>query len=140
MGRRWFNARSAARNSPRKYHAGRRVDLYNIFFRARSEANYARYLNWLKTNGEILDWQYEPQTFWFDGIRRGTCSYKPDFKVTEKNGTHHWLELKGFMTKQNLTALKRMKKYFPEEHVRVVTYKEYLVIQKQIGALIPGWE
>ena len=49
--------------------AGRR-----IYFRSRWEANYARYLQWLKDRGEIVDWEYEPETFWFEKIKRGVRS------------------------------------------------------------------
>jgi hypothetical protein len=52
------------------------------FFRSRWEANYARYLEFQKQHGLILGWQHEPETFWFEGVKRGTCSYLPDFKVT----------------------------------------------------------
>ncbi len=45
------------------------------------EMNYAHYLDWLKKKKEIKKWEYEPDTFWFKNIRRGTCSYLPDFKI-----------------------------------------------------------
>src|SRR5215471_1288173 len=60
---------------------GRRKDLDDRYFRSSWEANYARYLNFLKSRGEIHDWQYESNTFWFHKIKRGTRSYTPDFKV-----------------------------------------------------------
>ena len=34
------------------------------FFRSRWEANYARYLEWLCSIGQIAKWEHEPQTFW----------------------------------------------------------------------------
>jgi len=55
------------------------------YYRSKWEANYARYLEWLKSKGEIQGWLHEPETFWFDGIKRGCLSYLPDFRVVEKN-------------------------------------------------------
>ena len=56
----------------------REIDGRRIFFRSRWEYRYALYLQLLKSRGEIKDWQHEPKTFWFEGIKRGTNNYKPD--------------------------------------------------------------
>jgi len=66
-----------------KYKAGKRADLGNRFFRSKWEANYARYLEWMKNRGEITDWDYECDTFEFGRIKRGGRFYTPDFKVTK---------------------------------------------------------
>src|SRR5687768_3513242 len=83
------------------------------YFRSRWEANYARYLEWLKTNGEIVSWTHEPKTFWFEKIKRGTRSYLPDFCVIEKNGKEVYYEVKGYMDSKSKTKIKRMAKYYP---------------------------
>src|SRR5690606_40367206 len=57
-----------------------------IFVRSRWEANLVCYFQWLKETGVIKNWFYESETFWFDGVRRGTNNYKPDFKIIEKDG------------------------------------------------------
>src|SRR3990172_2886201 len=49
---------------------GTRTDL-GFYVRSSWEANYARYLKWLQSNGEIIEWHYEPDTFNFDSIKRG---------------------------------------------------------------------
>lgn len=110
------------------------------YFRSRWEANYARYLEFLKSNGEILEWHHEKTTFWFDGVKRGTVSYLPDFDVTEKSGeiTHH--EVKGWMDDRSATKLKRMAKYHPEKTLVLVQEKQYREIEKKFSFLIPGWE
>lgn len=119
--------------------SGRRDDLGANFWRSRWEANYARYLNWLVKAGQIEKWEYEPTTFWFEAIRRGVRSYKPDFLITE-GGRTYFVEVKGWMDPKSKTKLKRMKKYHPTVEVRVVAQREYREIERKVGALIPGWE
>jgi len=90
------------------------------FYRSSWEVKYARHLQNLKSYKEIKDWLHEPQTFWFDGIRRGVVSYLPDFKVFRNDGTHYWVEVKGFMDAKSATKIKRFKKYFPNETLIVI--------------------
>jgi hypothetical protein len=84
----------------------------------------------LKEQKIILEWDYEPQTFWFDSIRRGTRSYLPDFKVYRPDGTHYWLEVKGYMDQKSKTKIKRFKKYYPQEELIIID-KEKLGNYKQ---------
>jgi len=85
---------------------GKRADL-NQFFRSNWEANIARWFN-----SQNKSWTYEPKVFSFieHGIKRGTVSYCPDFKV----GTL-WVEVKGMLDPKGRTAIKRFKKYYPNE-------------------------
>ena len=110
------------------------------FYRSRWEANYARYLQWLKERGEIADWRHEPETFWFDAIKRGVRSYKPDFRVTESNGDSVLHEVKGWMNSRSRTTLRRMKKYHPEEKIILIDGKQYRAIRSKVMAMIPEWE
>lgn len=119
--------------------SGYREDLGPIFFRSAWEANYARYLNMLLARGEIEAWAYEPETFWFEAIRRGVRSYKPDFKITE-GGLTYFVELKGWMDARSRTCLKRMAKYHPGVDLRLVGEKEYRALAKSVAAIIPNWE
>jgi len=118
----------------------REIGGYRKYYRSRWEANYARYLQWLKERGEIADWQHEPETFWFEGIKRGVRSYLPDFRVTENNGRRPLHEVKGWMDARSKTTLKRMAKYHPNEMVIVVREKEYKAIARTVGPMIGGWE
>lgn len=102
------------------------------FFRSRMEANYARYLVF-----SGIQWEFEPTTFWFDGIKRGVRSYTPDFFLPV---TNVYIELKGWMDKKSLTKLKRMKKYHPSVVVQLVDWKQYQAIQKTVGKIIKDWE
>lgn len=110
------------------------------YYRSRWEANYARYLEWLKSNGRIKKWEHEPETFWFEKIKRGTRSYLPDFRVEENNGNISYHEVKGWMDKRSITKLKRMKKYYPETTVVLIRKKEYDKIKSIVDKIIIGWE
>lgn len=91
-----------------------------IYFRSGWEYKYAQYLQWQKENKVIKKWEHEPETFWFEGIRRGCVSYLPDFKVTNNDGTHFWVEVKGYMDAKSATKLKRFAKYYPNERLVLV--------------------
>lgn len=109
------------------------------FYRSRWEANYARYLEWLKSLGEITEWQHEPETFWFEAIRRGVRSYKPDFRVWEKGGSALH-EVKGWMDDRSRTCLKRMAKYYPNEKLVLIDGRQYRAIRLKVMGMIEGWE
>ena len=70
------------------------------YYRSRWEANYARYLEWLRVRGDIKYWSHEKDTFWFEKIKRGVRSYLPDFRVTEINGDVVYHEVKGWMDRR----------------------------------------
>lgn len=131
---------SAAWANPTHGRAGPRVDLGGRYFRSSWEANYARYLEWLRAKGEIHRWEYESQTFWFEAIRRGVRSYKPDFEIWEKDGApSYFVEVKGWMDPKSVTKLKRMRIYYPDVKIVVVDQKQYRALAKW-SSLIPGWE
>ena len=110
------------------------------YFRSRWEANYARYLEFLKQNGKIKDWEHEPKTFWFEKILRGVRSYLPDFLVTELDGSERYFEVKGWMDPKSITKIKRMAKYYPDVVLVVVDSKAYKALAKQVGGFIKDWE
>lgn len=118
---------------------GTRSDL-GIYVRSSWEANVARYLNFLIKQKTIFKWEYEPDTFWFENIKRGTRSYTPDFKIwdTEDGDPYYW-EVKGYMDAKSKTKLKRMAKYHPDVKVVVIGKDEYNDIKKN-KALIKNWE
>lgn len=110
------------------------------YYRSRWEANYARYLQWLKEQRQIADWEHEPETFWFEAIRRGVRSYLPDFRVTENDQSSALHEVKGWMDARSKTTIRRMAKYHPQEKLIVVREREYKAISIKVAAIIPGWE
>jgi len=89
------------------------------FFRSDWEIHFARYLCYQKQHSRIKEWLYEPHTFWFLEIKRGVRSYKPDFQIFNHDGTHYWVEVKGFMDSKSLTKIKRLRKYYPEEKIMI---------------------
>lgn len=110
------------------------------YFRSRWEANYARYLEFLKKKGCIKDWLHEPQTFWFESIKRGVRSYLPDFKVINNDETHFWVEVKGWMDDKSKTKIKRFRKYYPDEELQVKDSNWFKKNAKKIALLCEGWE
>ena len=118
----------------------RKIGGQTSFFRSRWEANYARYLEEARKQGKIKSWQHEPYVFWFDGIRRGVCSYKPDFRVITCDNRIVWREVKGWMDARSITTIKRMAKFFPAETVQVIDKEKYRELEKKWKWLIPDWE
>lgn len=110
------------------------------YFRSRWEANYARYLQWLKEKGQIQKWEHEPDTFWFEGIKRGCVSYLPDFKITENSGRVVYHEVKGWMDERSKTKIRRMEKYHPSIVLVVIDSENYNKLAKQIKNFINEWE
>lgn len=96
------------------------ADGRRFYLRSTWELKYAKYLDFLKGKSLIKDWTYEPETFWFEGIRRGTNNYKPDFRTEMNDGTVIYVEVKGFWDKKSLTKMKRMAKYHPEVQIKKV--------------------
>jgi hypothetical protein len=107
-----------------------------IFFRSSWEANYALYLDFLIKQKQIKKWEYEKETFWFENIKRGVRSYKPDFKVYNNNTTIEYHEVKGWMDSKSKTKLKRMTKYYPEISVVLIDAPVYKDIKNKVGKLL----
>jgi hypothetical protein len=135
-----MDPRLPAPNSNNWKPGHREIGGRKIYFRSKWEANYAFYLQWLKDKGEIKDWEYETETFWFDKIKRGVCSYKPDFKVIENNGSISYSEVKGWFDPRSRTKLKRMRIYHPTVKIVLIEKKFFSQNGKKLSGLVPGWE
>jgi len=112
---------------------------YNIngkrmFFRSSWEATYALYLDFLIKQKQIQKWEYEVDTFIFEKIKFGTRSYKPDFKIYNNDGTIEYHEVKGWVTAQTMTQLKRFKKYYPDEFSRL----RFIIPDKYSRSVVNG--
>lgn len=129
---------SNGRKESEKHHSrakgGKRKDLDNIYFRSSWEANIARYYNYLG-----IKWEYEPKTFVFKNITRGSVSYTPDFYIPEED---KWIEVKGWMDSKSKTKLRRFKDQYPEEYSKLVLIqeKEYNSIKRKLSCFIKNWE
>lgn len=131
---------------------GKRKDLDGQFCRSKWEADYCRYLKY-----KGIRYHYEPNTFVFKGVKRGTLSYLPDLYLPD---TDEYIEVKGQLTPQGKTAIRRFKKFFPDEFsklkgvvgrkgtaadkffkslgVPVIHY--FSELDKQYKNIIPYWE
>lgn len=107
-----------------------------IFFRSLWEANYALYLDFLIKNNHISKWEFEVDTFWFEKIKRGVRSYKPDFKVYDMKGNIVYHEVKGWMDAKSKTKLKRMKLYHPGVEIKLIEKKQYNEIKTKLSGII----
>ena len=139
---------------------GKRPDCNNLFFRSGWEANIFRLL---KLDKNITHIEYEPMdfTFWQFGVKKGTISYTPDFRIYFQDGTYQWIEVKGGWLKQtDKTKIRRFKKYYPEEFDKLVVvtagptsktalfFKElnipvkwhYPDVNKAYKNVVPNWE
>ena len=119
---------------------GKREDLGNRYFRSSWEANYARYLNWLVSLGEIRAWDYECDVFRFEAIKRGNMAYIPDFKITNKNDSIEYHEVKGYMDDDSAVKLRRMAKYYPNVKLILIDKDVYKAIEQQVRKIVPNWE
>ncbi len=92
------------------------------YFRSKFEVRWAWYLQLLKDQGHIYDWQYEKRVFVFEGVSRGPVGYAPDFLIWESihNTNHYWQETKGMHDGQTNTKLKRMAEQYPAEIIDLV--------------------
>lgn len=134
-----MRASRSSENCYSRCRRGFREDL-GQYFRSSWEANYARYLNFLKLHGEIQSWKYEPTTFWFEAIKRGVRSYKPDFLVILKNGKEEYHEVKGWDYAKGRTARKRMSLYHPNISLQLIDQTRYRSIERSVSPLIRHWE
>jgi len=123
------------KNNPSSIYSNCKKEWYEhdnkkYYMRSGWELNYACYLDFLIKQKEIKKWEYEPDTFWFEKIRRGVRSYLPDFKIFNNNGSIEYHEVKGWMDTKSKTKLKRMAKYYPEVKMILIDEKPYKAIMK----------
>jgi hypothetical protein len=109
------------------------------FYRSRWEYRYALYLEFMKKHKHIVEWEHEPKTFWFEGIKRGTNNYKPDFRVVFPSGNDEWIEVKGYMDSKSATKIKRMAKYHPDVKLRVIGKEWFKQNGSKLKNIILGW-
>lgn len=119
------------------------------YFKSKWEANYAYYLEWLKQQGQIIEWEYEPDKFWFEKIKSGVTNYTPDFKIKHKKpvryvdgrtGLVEYAEVKGYMDNKSATKIKRMRIYHKDVLLRVIDATWFRENTKMLYGIVPGWE
>lgn len=118
---------------------GERSDLNGVYMRSRWEANVARFLNILLLCDKVASWEYEPKVFTFP-VKRGITKYTPDFLINLPDGSHYWLEVKGWMDKPSKIKIKRFGIHYPNETLIILDEKQYRLMEKEFKDLIPNWE
>jgi len=109
------------------------------YYKSIWESNFARYLQFRKEKKQINDWLYEPRDFWFEDIKRGVRSYKPDFMVIEIDHSIIWYEVKGYYDSKSLTKIKRFRKYYPQETLFLIDADWFGTYGKMYAGLME-WE
>ena len=112
------------------------------YFKSLWEIQFATYLTYLVKTNQILKWEYEPYLFSFpkELYRASPFYYKPDFKQYNKDGSHEWYEVKGYMDKASKTKMKRFAKHYPLEKMTIIDKTWFNSARKQKLGKIIGWE
>lgn len=109
------------------------------YFRSRWEANYARYLQFLKENKEIVEWEHEPEMFWFT-VNGKEVSYLPDFRVTMNDNSQEYHEVKGWMDERSKLKIEGMKANNPDKKLLVIQGDWFNEKNKILAEKIKDWE
>ena len=115
------------------------IDGKRMYLKSKWEKRYCLYLSLMKQHGHIIDYWYEPETFWFEGIRRGTTNYRPDWKVQFPSGKFEYFEVKGYESAKDRTKYKRMAKYYPDVVLRVIGKDWFQTNGKMLRNILKGW-
>ena len=115
------------------------IDGKRMYLKSNWERRYCLYLSLMVKHKYVVDYQYEPETFWFQGIKRGTNNYKPDFRVEFPSGKVEYYEVKGYETSKDRTKYKRMKKYHPNIILNVVDGKWFKENGSKLKSIIKEW-
>jgi len=103
------------------------------------ESNFAWYLEFLLSIGEIHEWQYEPRPS-FEFPTKANNTYLPDFKVRDKDNQDILYEVKGYLDSRSRVKINRMNKYYPEIKLIVITKDEMKAIKNNFKSLITNWD
>ena len=127
-----------------KVQGWRTIGGKKCYFKSLYEINYAHYLQFLKANKQIIDWEYEPKDGMFafprDKYKTGPFAYRPDFRVQFTPGYSEWHEVKGWMNPSSKKKLKRFATHFPKEKMVVIDKDWFKEAAKKIKPFIPDWE
>lgn len=85
---------------------------YGCHFKSQAERRWADYLEILKKLDAIVKWEYEPETFECGSKYRKERIYTPDFRITEKMGSHIYQvyhEVKVALQQKDISRFKWLK-------------------------------
>lgn len=113
------------RRKPNKYKAVR-TTYAGIPFRSKLEADYAKFLDFMKhvtdPGMRVVEWSYEGAECKFDLVVEGTkiAQYTIDFKVLYGDGRIEYIETKGAVTRDFTQKWKLFKALYPDLNARIV--------------------
>ena len=104
------------------------IDGAEVTFKSKLEYRYAQYLDWLKDEGDVIEWDYEGKlgrclkpVFIFKNVKTNPVQYIPDFWVKFKDKHHiEWHECKGMLQQYDLSKFKRMFEQYPDQYIKVI--------------------
>lgn len=93
------------------------------FFRSSWEVRYAKHLEEIKNNKQILNWEFEPDIFSFNGCN---FYYKPDFKIIFNDNKIEYHEVKGWMCERSKIKLRLMAEQYPDIKIVIIDKKWFV--------------
>ncbi len=93
--------------------------------RSKGEYNTAVYLEFLKEQGEVVEWVHECRDedhpmccqFYFKGVKQNPIGWLIDFAVQMPDDEIVYWEYKGRLTGKDVSKFQRMGKFYPEKKV-----------------------
>lgn len=121
-------------------YPAKQVDLKNIHFKSKMEANVYLWLDYLirKDPHTFFTVWYEPERFHFKKSPWSCTSYVPDFKLTTKKGSYYF-EVKGFWDVLDRAKINLMKRDYPWIRLKIVDKRQYNKVKDYYGHRIPEW-
>jgi hypothetical protein len=115
----------------------RKVGSVVRFFRSRWEANYAIYLELMRTDGFISSWEHEPVT-----IELGDSGfiYRPDFRITCNDGLVEYHEVKGWMDDRSKTKIELFRKFHQDKPLILIQKKWFDIADRWMPNQNDNWE
>lgn len=124
----------------------RKIGKNNYFCYSSWEANYLRYLEYLKKNQKIIEYKKEPTQFAFpkpikyqNYNGKTISSYIPDFQIFMKRGGSEYHELKGWINDKFLKQMEAMKQFYPKIKIKIIG-KEWFSENYNLKNIIKDWE
>lgn len=116
---------------PFRGKAGIRPDL-NQYFRSTWEANMARVFNMM-----LIDYHFEPKTFWLKRSDGSDISYTPDFYLPKFD---KYIEVKGYWFDDAREKFDLFKEQYPEIRIDVIDSDKYKAYERRFKHQIEEWE
>lgn len=106
-----------------------------ITFDSKMEAQYYSYLNLLKVNGIVEDFEMQKEFVLQDSFKKNgktirAIKYKADFVVIYKDGHIEVIDIKGAITKEFAIKRKLFEKRYSDLTLKLLTYKSGQWVEK----------